>query len=58
MNKIKISQEMQFDFDERCAIMEVDGNIPTKEAEWKALYWMQKVYGRKFTLNELLEGRE
>ena len=54
----EITQEMQYDFDERCAIMEVDGSIPRKEAEWKALFWMRKVYGLKFTLEQFLEGRK
>ena len=45
-------------FRERAAIMEVDGSIPRKEAEWKALFWMRKVYGLKFTLEQFLEGRK
>ena len=54
----EITQEMQYDFDERCAIFEVDGQLTRKEAEWKALYWMQKTYGLEFTLPRLLEGRK
>tara|TARA_R110000824_G_scaffold105948_3_gene250484 strand:+ start:401 stop:658 length:258 start_codon:yes stop_codon:yes gene_type:complete len=50
MSNIKITEEMQFDFDERAAIMEVDGNQVRIQAEWKALYWMRKVYGLKFDL--------
>lgn len=58
MKEINITKEMQFDFDERAGIFEYDGIFTRKEAEWKALYWMRKVYGLKFNMNHFVKGKK
>lgn len=52
---MKITQEMKFEFDERCAIFEVDGGFTRGTSEWKALNLMQKKYGTQFNMNDFKE---
>lgn len=38
-------EELTFEFDERRAIMEIDGGLSREDAEWEALQLMMKKYG-------------
>jgi len=42
---MEFDEELQFDFDERRAIMEIDGGLSREDAEWEALKLIEKRYG-------------
>lgn len=47
-----ITEEMQFDFNERCAIFEIDGKYERPEAQKRALDRINLKHGKKFELND------
>jgi len=49
--------EIQFEFEERSAIFEVDGNLTREQAEAKALEIINRRYRRGYTVENFKERR-
>ena len=54
---MKMDPEIQFEFDERCAIFEVDGQLTREQAEAKALEIINRRYRRGYTVENFKARR-
>ena len=55
---MKITEEMIYEFDERAAIMEVDGKASREVAERKALGYMSTMYKQEFELGDFRPNQQ